>query len=140
LTASIPATELVSLMNAVLSEFDGLAEKYEGEKIKTVGDEYMVAAGLPAPSTDHAWAVVELALDMQAALARQASPSGEPLQMRIGIHTGPVVAGVIGTKKFSYDLWGEIVHVASRLESSAPAGSIQVTAETYNRVRDGYLF
>src|SRR5207245_2568336 len=82
-----------------------LAEKYAVEKIKTMGDEYMVAAGLPTPSTDHAWAVVDLALDMQTALARQVTPSGEPLQMRIGIHTGPVVAGVIGTKKFSYDLW-----------------------------------
>jgi len=140
LTASIPPTELVSLLNDVFSEFDRLAEKYEVEKIKTMGDEYMVAAGLPTPSTDHAWAVVDLALDMQTALARQVTPSGEPLQMRIGIHSGPVVAGVIGTKKFSYDLWGEIVNVASRMEASAPAGSIQVTAETYNRVRDGYLF
>jgi adenylate cyclase len=140
LTASIPPTELVSLLNDVFSEFDRLAEKYEVEKIKTMGDEYMVAAGLPTPSADHAWAVVELALDMQTALARQVTPSGEPLQMRIGVHTGPVVAGVIGTKKFSYDLWGEIVNVASRMQSSAPAGSIQVTAETYKRVHDGYLF
>lgn len=140
LALSVTPAELVGFLNSVFSAFDQLADRYGAEKIKTIGDGYMVAAGLPTPSQDHAQAVIELALDMQATMSSQATPTGDPLQMRIGIHTGPVVAGVIGTKKFSYDLWGEIVNLASQMESSAPPGAIQVTHETYKQVNNRFVF
>ena len=100
----------------------------------------MVAGGLPEPRPDHAQAVADLALAMQVEVAGRTDPSGRPLQARIGIDTGPVVAGVIGTDKFSYDLWGDTVNTASRMESHGVPGRIQVTAGTYRRLRDGYRF
>ena len=100
----------------------------------------LVAGGLPQPRLDHAEAVAELALAMQAEVARRTDPSGQPLAVRIGIDTGPVEAGVIGTAKFSYDLWGDTVNTASRMESHGIPGCIQVTERTYQRLRDGYRF
>ena len=100
----------------------------------------MVAGGLPEPRRDHAQAVADLALAMQAEVARRTDPCGRPLQVRIGIDTGPVVAGVIGTDKFSYDLWGDTVNTASRMESTGLPGCIQVTDRAYQRLRDGYRF
>jgi len=132
--------EVVSLLNKIFSAFDQLAEQHGVEKIKTIGDAYMVVGGLPTPRTDHAEAIAEMALDMLDKIAQFHGETGEPLSMRIGINTGPVVAGVIGTNKFIYDLWGDTVNIASRMESQGLPGRIQVTAATYNLLRDKYLF
>ncbi|WP_072016292.1 adenylate/guanylate cyclase domain-containing protein [Leptolyngbya sp. KIOST-1] len=129
---------LVDLLNQIFSAFDSLAEQLGLEKIKTIGDAYMVAAGLPTPKDDHAEAIAEMALAMQQVTASFKAESGEPIEIRIGINTGVVVAGVIGTKKFIYDLWGDAVNVASRMESSSEPGQIQVTAATYERLKDNY--
>jgi class 3 adenylate cyclase len=136
----IGPAQVVAALNELFSAFDRLAQHHGLEKIKTIGDAYMVAGGLPDPRPDHAEAVAELALAMREEVARRADPSGQPLQVRIGIDTGPVEAGVIGTSKFSYDLWGDTVNTASRMESHGIAGCIQVTARTYQRLRDGYQF
>ncbi|MGG6239277.1 adenylate/guanylate cyclase domain-containing protein [Nodosilinea sp. AN01ver1] len=129
---------LVDLLNRIFSAFDSLAEQLGLEKIKTIGDAYMVAAGLPTPKEDHAEAIAEMALAMQQVTASFQAELGEPIEIRIGINTGVVVAGVIGTKKFIYDLWGDAVNVASRMESSSEPGQIQVTAATYDRLKDNY--
>jgi class 3 adenylate cyclase len=134
---SSPA-QVVQALNELFSVFDRLARRHGLEKIKTIGDAYMVAGGLPEPRPDHAEAIAEMALAMQAEVARRTDPSGQPLAVRIGIDTGPVEAGVIGTSKFAYDLWGDTVNTASRMESHGIAGCIQVTARTYQRLRDGY--
>jgi class 3 adenylate cyclase len=136
---SSPA-QVVQALNELFSAFDQLAQHHGLEKIKTIGDAYMVAGGLPDPRPDHVQAVAELALAMREEVARRADPSGQPLQVRIGIDTGPVEAGVIGTAKFSYDLWGDTVNTASRMESHGIPGCIQVTERTYQRLRDGYQF
>jgi class 3 adenylate cyclase len=136
----IGPAQVVATLNELFSVFDRLAQRHGLEKIKTIGDAYMVAGGLPTPRPDHAEAIAEMALAMQTEVARCTDPSGQPLQVRIGIDTGPVEAGVIGTSKFSYDLWGNTVNTASRMESHGIAGCIQVTARTYQRLRDGYRF
>jgi urea ABC transporter urea binding protein len=140
LSARLSPIELVGLLNEIFSTFDALAEKLGLEKIKTIGDAYMVAAGLPLPRDDHAEAAAQMALEMQAAIARFQTQYGEQIQLRIGINVGVVVAGVIGTKKFIYDLWGDAVNVASRMESSGEPGKIQVNAATYERLKHGYSF
>ena len=132
--------QVVATLNQLFSAFDRLAERHGLETIKTIGDAYTLAGGLPTPRPDHAQAVAELALAMRSEVARRADPAGRPLQVRIGIDTGPVEAGVIGTSKFSYDLWGDTVNTASRMESHGVAGCIQVTARTYQRLRGGYRF
>jgi class 3 adenylate cyclase len=132
--------QVVQALNDLFSVFDRLAQQQGLEKIKTVGDAYMVAGGLPDPRPDHAEAVIEMAMAMRDEVARRTDPGGLPLAVRIGIDTGPVVAGVIGTSRFSYDLWGDTVNTASRMESQGVAGCIQVTARTYERLRDGYRF
>lgn len=140
ISAAIPPTRLVDLLNKIFSEFDHLAEKHSLEKIKTIGDAYMVVGGLPTTRPDHAEAIAEMALDMQQKITRFKGLNGEPFRLRIGINTGPVIAGVIGTKKFTYDLWGDTVNVASRMESHGIAGCIQVTASTYERLKHKYVF
>jgi len=140
ISAQIPPTRLVELLNKIFSEFDQLAEKHGLEKIKTIGDAYMVVGGLPTNRPDHAEAIAEMALDMQKEIVRFKGGDGKPFRLRIGINTGPVVAGVIGTKKFTYDLWGDTVNVASRMESHGLEGRIQVTEATYERLKDKYLF
>ena len=140
ISAQIPPTRLVDLLNKIFSEFDRLAEKHGLEKIKTIGDAYMVVGGLPMPRADHAQAIAEMALDMQQKITRFTGLNGEPFHLRIGINTGPVIAGVIGTKKFTYDLWGDTVNVASRMESHGIEGRIQVTDVTYERLKDKYVF
>ncbi|MGD1860617.1 MAG: adenylate/guanylate cyclase domain-containing protein [Leptolyngbyaceae cyanobacterium] len=134
------AKKLVELLNKVFSTFDRLAAKHGLEKIKTIGDAYMAAAGLPSPRPDHADAVALMALDMQAAIRKFHRPDGGPFQLRIGISTGPVIAGVIGVRKFAYDLWGDTVNVASRMESTGIPDRIQVTPEVYQRLKHRYNF
>jgi PAS domain S-box-containing protein len=140
LASSLNPIELVDLLNQIFSAFDRLSEKHGLEKIKTVGDAYMVVGGLPTRRADHAEAIAEMALDMQATIAQFRNKTGQQFNIRIGINTGPVVAGVIGIKKFSYDLWGDTVNIASRMESHGLSGQIQLTAATYERLRDQYLF
>ncbi len=138
--ASVSASELVHMLNEIFSEFDRLVDHYNLEKIKTIGDSYMVVGGLPLPRNDHAEAIAEMALDMQTSICKFKHPDGSPFELRIGIHTGQAVAGVIGKKKFIYDLWGDTVNIASRMESHGVAGCIQVTDVTYQILKDKYQF
>ncbi len=133
-------TELVEMLNVIFSKFDQLAEQHGLEKIKTIGDAYMVVAGLPTPRTDHAEAIAQMALDIQAEIKKLSMGTGQPFNLRIGINSGPVVAGVIGIKKFIYDLWGDTVNIASRMESQGLAGVIQVTETTYDLLQEKFLF
>jgi adenylate cyclase len=138
LSERLPASDIVALLDRVFSRWDALAARHGVEKIKTIGDAYMVAGGIPVPRDDHAQAIAETALAMGAEVAHCAAETGTPLQVRIGIDTGPVVAGVIGRAKFIYDLWGDTVNTASRMESHAPPGGIQVTERTYECLRERY--
>jgi adenylate cyclase len=140
ISAGMPPSELVNLLNQVFSRFDQLTEKYGLEKIKTIGDAYMVVGGLPNAREDHAQAVASMALEMQTALKEVAQKNQKELKMRIGINSGPVIAGVIGSSKFSYDLWGDTVNVASRMEHYAMADTIQVTEATYQLLKDEFVF
>ncbi|MFA7350569.1 MAG: adenylate/guanylate cyclase domain-containing protein [Methylotenera sp.] len=133
-------TQLVDLLSQVFLKFDQLAEKYQVEKIKTIGDAYMVVSGAPVACANHAQRIAAMALEMQSALKEVATRTGLDLNMRIGIHSGAVVAGVIGSSKFSYDLWGDTVNLASRMEETGVAGAIQVTAETQRLLKDSYVF
>ena len=121
---------LVTLLNDIFSRFDALVEADGLEKIKTIGDAYMVVAGLPASRDDHAQAIARLALAMVQAAEDVARETGGPLQIRVGIHSGAVVAGVIGQRKFAYDIWGDTVNVAARMESHGVAGRVQISADT----------
>ncbi len=136
----IEPSQLVDLLNELFSRFDWLAELHGLEKIKTIGDVYMVAAGVPTARTDHALATVEMALEMQRILQRVTFRNGRQLNIRIGINSGPLTAGVIGRRKFIYDIWGDTVNVASRMQHLAEPGSIQVAQPTYDLLRDKYTF
>jgi adenylate cyclase len=138
LSERLSAAQLVALLDRVFASWDTLARQHGVEKIKTIGDAYMVAGGIPVPRDDHAEAIAEMALAMGPAVASCAAEAGPPLAVRIGIDTGPVVAGVIGRAKFIYDLWGDTVNTASRMESHAQAGTIQVTERVYERLRERY--
>ena len=140
LSARISPQNLVKLLNVIFSGFDTLCEHHGLEKIKTIGDAYMVVGGLPMPRSNSIEAVANLALDMQKVIGSLANRLGLKLRIRIGIHTGPVVAGVIGKNKFIYDLWGDTVNVASRMESRGIPERIQVTAAVYKRLQKKYLF
>ncbi|MGB3311183.1 MAG: adenylate/guanylate cyclase domain-containing protein [Nodosilinea sp.] len=140
LAAQISPLELVNWLNQIFSAFDRLAEQYQLEKIKTIGDAYMVVGGLPLPRLDHAETIMEMAVAMQEAAAHITRNDGQKFQLRIGINTGPVVAGVIGIKKFSYDLWGDAVNIASRMEAQGVPGRIQITEATYERIKHRYAF
>nr|MCF6373289.1 adenylate/guanylate cyclase domain-containing protein [Tychonema sp. BBK16] len=140
LSASILPKQLVYLLNDIFSKFDHLAEKHGLEKIKTIGDSYMVVGGLPNPRSDHAEAIAEMALDMQEAIMEYRENLGISLSIRIGIHSGPVVAGIIGKKKFIYDLWGDTVNTASRMESHGLPDTIQISEATYLLIEDQYQF
>ncbi len=129
---------MVGLLNQIFSRFDQLAEQHGLEKIKTIGDAYMVVGGLPQPRADHAQAIAAMALDMQRAIDDFNQTAQQAFEIRIGINTGPVVAGVIGIKKFIYDLWGDTVNIASRMESHGVAGGIQVTVATYDCLKQDY--
>lgn len=132
--------EVVTLLNRIFSSFDQLAEQHQLEKVKTIGDAYMVVGGVPTPQANHAEAIAEMALDIQTAITRFNQEFGETLSIRMGISTGPVVGGVIGTKKFIYDLWGDTVNIASRMESQGLPDRIQVSEMTYQQLHDKYQF
>jgi len=134
----MPPAELVAMLNTIFSAFDHLTHKLGLEKIKTIGDNYMLVGGLPEPRPDHAQAVVEMALQMLDTLQKFNEAHGQRLDLRIGIHTGPVVAGVIGTKKFIYDLWGDTVNLASRMESHGISNRIQISAATYEKIQGAF--
>jgi adenylate cyclase len=136
LSATMTAEELVELLNEVFSYFDALVDRFGLEKIKTVGDCYMVASGVPRPRRDHAQAIARMALEMCHYADNRVG--SRHLQFRIGINSGPVVAGVIGQKKFIYDLWGDAVNTASRMESHGTVGRIQITQETYELLKDEF--
>lgn len=140
LSEQVSPTELVALLNEIFSRFDRLTERYGLEKIKTIGDAYMVVGGLPLPCTDHAQAIADCALNMRHELQQFNREHQQHCCIRIGINTGPVVAGVIGTRKFIYDLWGDAVNMASRMEAHGLANEIQVTQATYEQLKDQYIF
>ncbi len=140
LSADMSPTTLIVLLNGIFSTFDQLAEKHELEKIKTIGDEYMVVGGLPTPRPDNVEAIANMALDMQSTISEFTADGDQPLRIRIGIHTGPVIAGVIGQRKFSYDLWGDTVNIASRMQAHGLCDHTQVTAQVYESLKDKYLF
>jgi adenylate cyclase len=140
LATQISAVELVQTLNEIFSAFDRLVERFGLEKIKTIGDAYMVVGGLPNPRPDHASAVAAMALEMQNELVRLNAEKGIHLRMRVGIHSGPVVAGIIGEKKFSYDLWGDTVNIASRMQSMANIGAIQTSEATFQLLMETFAF
>lgn len=139
LSARLSPSRVVYVLNDIFSAFDQLAEKHGLEKIKTIGDAYMVVGGLPTPRHDHAEAIAEMALDMQEEISRLSTIHNESFSIRVGINSGPVVAGVIGIKKFIYDLWGDSVNTASRMESQGIPGCIQVTEVTYEILKDKFV-
>jgi adenylate cyclase len=140
LTASISPDDLMDLLNGVFSAFDMLAERHRVEKIKTIGDAYMVASGLPEPASDHAERSARMALAMQEAIKQVNAVYGYDLTLRVGIHSGSALAGVIGMKKLVYDLWGDTVNIASRMETHGVPGRIQVSEATYELLKDTYEF
>jgi adenylate cyclase len=140
LTERMKAAEVVTLLNKIYSGFDVLAQNLGLEKIKIAGESYMLAAGVPVPRRDHAEAIAEAALALQQEIVRHDAPNEETFSLRIGINTGPVVAGVIGQTRFSYDVWGETVNTAWHMETYGAPGHIQVNETTYARLCDTYLF
>jgi adenylate cyclase len=140
LSEKLSPEKLVQLLNKIFSIFDSLTEKYGLEKIKTIGDAYMVAGGLPIPQDNHGEAIADFALEMQQELACFNEKTSQAFDIRVGIHVGSAVAGVIGTKKFVYDIWGDTINTASRMESHGIPGQIHVSEQTFELLRDKYFF
>jgi adenylate cyclase len=138
-SAELPADEMVEMLNEIFSYFDSLLDTYGVEKIRTIGDNYMCAAGVPIPRPDHAQTLARMALEMREYVRRCPPRNGKHLNFRIGINSGPLVAGVIGTKKFVYDLWGDPVNVAARMESHSVPGKIQIGYATYQLIRNEFI-
>jgi adenylate cyclase len=139
LSTQLNPVEMIELLNKIYSRFDSLSEKYQIEKIRTIGDNYMVAAGVPEPDEDHARNMARMALEMQAYANKLSSQDEHAIQFRIGIHSGPVIAGIVGKKKFQYDIWGDAVNTASRMESHGEAGKIQVSQTTYELLKNEFI-
>jgi adenylate cyclase len=139
LSAQLPPVEMVELLNAVFSFFDSLLDKYNVEKIRTIGDSYMVASGVPRGRPDHAQALVCMALEMRDHITVHTFGNGQRVNFRIGINSGSMIAGVIGKRKFVYDVWGDAVNVASRMESHGLGGAVQITQATYELIKDEFV-
>jgi adenylate cyclase len=137
--SDIAPDKLIRDLDRLYTDFDALVDKHGLEKIKVTGDSYMVVSGVPHPRPDFVEALADLALDMAETLSGLRDSRGQPLPMRIGLATGPVVAGVVGSRRFFYDVWGDAVNVASRMESTDSVGQIQVPEEVYQRLKDGYV-
>ncbi len=138
-TESLEPSKLVKILNEYFSVFDRLTDKYGVEKIKTIGDAYFAVSGLPDKNANHAHSIALFSLDLIKELKRLNSKLNINLNLRIGIHTGPVIAGVIGMKKFTYDLWGDTVNIASRMESHGVIGEIQISKNTYQLLKDNFI-
>jgi guanylate cyclase len=139
LSAKLAPAEMVELLNEAFSFFDSLLDKYNVEKIRTIGDSYMVVSGVPRPHERHAQALICMALEMRDFIADHTFRNGQQVSFRIGINSGPVIGGVIGKRMFVYDVWGDAVNVASRMESHGTGGTIQITRATYELIRDEFL-
>jgi guanylate cyclase len=139
LSAQLPPVEMVELLNEVFSFFDSLLDKYDVEKIRTIGDSYMVASGVPRGRPDHAQALAHMALEMRDYVASHTFRNGQCVSFRIGINSGSMIAGVIGRRKFVYDVWGDAVNIASRMESHGLGGAVQITQTTYELIKDEFL-
>ncbi|HLF75096.1 MAG TPA: adenylate/guanylate cyclase domain-containing protein [Anaerolineales bacterium] len=139
LAARLAPVEMVELLNEAFSFFDSLLDKYDVEKIRTIGDNYMVASGVPRRRPDHAQALVRMALEMRDYVAAHTFGNGQRVNFRIGINSGPLIAGVIGRRKFEFDVWGDAVNIASRMESHGVGGTIQITRATYELIRDEFI-
>jgi class 3 adenylate cyclase len=140
MSSRLTPTELVGLLNGIFSTVDGLVEHHQLEKVKTIGDAYMVVGGIPTRMDDHAERVANMALELAAAIERMQAGAEQQVRVRIGMHCGPAVAGVIGVKKFIYDVWGDTVNVASRMESLGAPGRVHVSPAVYERLGDRYEF
>ncbi len=138
-SAELPPDEMVEMLNEIFSYFDSLLDRYGVEKIRTIGDNYMCAAGVPVPRSDHAQTLARMALEMREYIRSRPARNGKRLNFRMGINSGPLVAGVIGTKKFVYDLWGDPVNVAARMESHSVPGKIQIGHETYHLIHHEFI-
>jgi guanylate cyclase len=139
LSARLEPVEMVELLNEAFSFFDSLLDKYDVEKIRTIGDSYMVASGVPRRRADHAQVLVHMALEMRDYVATHTFCNGQHIDFRIGINSGSMIAGVIGKRKFVYDVWGDAVNVASRMESHGLGGAVQITQATYELIRDEFV-
>ncbi|HLO18377.1 MAG TPA: adenylate/guanylate cyclase domain-containing protein [Anaerolineales bacterium] len=139
LSAKLAPVEMVELLNEAFSFFDSLLDKYDVEKIRTIGDSYMVASGVPRCRADHAQALVSMALEMRDFIATHIFCNGQKVSFRIGINSGSVIGGVIGKRKFVYDVWGDAVNVASRMESHGMSNTIQITRATYELIKDEFV-
>ncbi|MBI3153494.1 MAG: adenylate/guanylate cyclase domain-containing protein [Chloroflexi bacterium] len=139
LSAQLPPVEMVELLNEAFSFFDSLLDKYNVEKIRTIGDSYMVASGVPRQRADHAQALVRMALEMRDYISSHTFRNGHRVSFRIGVNSGSMIAGVIGRRKFVYDVWGDAVNVASRMESHGLGGAVQITQATYELIKDEFV-
>jgi len=139
LSTQMTPREMVEMLNAIFYHFDGLVEKHGLEKIRTIGDNYMVASGVPVPRPDHASALAEMALEMMAYVRENPDCRSRGIQFRVGMNSGPLIAGVLGKHKFHYDIWGDTVNTASRMESSGEPGKIQVTGAMYALIEDEFV-
>jgi class 3 adenylate cyclase len=138
MSAQFPPVEIVQLLNEYFSHFDSLCEHHGVEKIRTIGDNYMAACGVPRPQPDHAERLARMALDMREYVDTRPSFRGNRIRFRIGINSGIVVAGVVGLQKFHYDVWGDAVNFASRMESQGVAGKIQISHSTYTLIQENF--